>query len=71
MKEEVPADVRGRTEQGIAVAGTATTLAAIDQALDPYDPDRVHGYRLKLSACERILAMLAARPGGQQHRQPQ
>jgi exopolyphosphatase / guanosine-5'-triphosphate,3'-diphosphate pyrophosphatase len=59
---EVPAAVRERTENGIAVAGTATSLAAIDQRLDPYDPERVHGYRISLAACERILAMLAALP---------
>ena len=47
---------------GIAVAGTPTSLAAIDQALDPYDPARVHGYRLSLDAAERILARLAAVP---------
>jgi exopolyphosphatase/guanosine-5'-triphosphate,3'-diphosphate pyrophosphatase len=62
LKEQVPAEVRDPTEHGIAVAGTATTLAAIDQELDPYDPERVHGYRLDLSSCERILAMLAALP---------
>ena len=62
VKEEVPAEVREATEHGIAVAGTATTIAAIDQELDPYDPDRVHGYRLDLASCERILAMLAALP---------
>ncbi len=43
-------------EQGIAVAGTATSLAAIDGA------DEVHGYRLPLATCERIVAMLAAIP---------
>jgi exopolyphosphatase/guanosine-5'-triphosphate,3'-diphosphate pyrophosphatase len=47
-------------EHGIAVAGTATTLAAIDQKLDPYDPEKVHGYRVNLGACERIVAQLAA-----------
>ena len=62
VTEEVPADVREATEHGIAVAGTATTLAAIDQELDPYDADKVHGYRLDLAACERMLAMLAALP---------
>jgi exopolyphosphatase / guanosine-5'-triphosphate,3'-diphosphate pyrophosphatase len=62
VQDEVPAEVRDPTEHGIAVAGTATTLAAIDQELDPYDPDKVHGYRLDLAACERILAMLAALP---------
>jgi exopolyphosphatase/guanosine-5'-triphosphate,3'-diphosphate pyrophosphatase len=58
----VPADLRRSTAAGIAVAGTATSVAAIDQRLDPYDPERVHGYRLQLAACERALAMLAALP---------
>jgi exopolyphosphatase/guanosine-5'-triphosphate,3'-diphosphate pyrophosphatase len=62
LSEEVPADVREATAHGIAVAGTATTLAAIDQELDPYDPDRVHGYRLDLASCERIFARLASLP---------
>ena len=62
VTEEVPAEFREPTEHGIAVAGTATTLAAIDQELDPYDPDRVHGYRLELGACERMLGMLAELP---------
>ena len=39
IEEQVPAD-REETTEGIAVAGTATTLAAIDQELDPYDPRR-------------------------------
>jgi exopolyphosphatase/guanosine-5'-triphosphate,3'-diphosphate pyrophosphatase len=59
---EVPAHVRARATAGIAVAGTPTSLAAIDQRLDPYDPRRVHRYRLSLAACERMLAMLAALP---------
>jgi exopolyphosphatase / guanosine-5'-triphosphate,3'-diphosphate pyrophosphatase len=58
----VPDEVRRRTARGIAVAGTATSVAAIDQELDPYDPERVHGYELGLAACERVLAMLAALP---------
>jgi exopolyphosphatase / guanosine-5'-triphosphate,3'-diphosphate pyrophosphatase len=41
-------------EHAIAVAGTATSLAAIDGAEEP------HGYRLSLAACERITSMLAA-----------
>ncbi len=44
----------------IAVAGTATQLAAISQGLEPYDPDRVHGYVLTASECERLAEMLAA-----------
>ncbi len=55
----VPAEQRGTVVAGVAVAGTATQLAAIDQGLEPYDPERVHGYRLDEGACERILAQLA------------
>jgi exopolyphosphatase / guanosine-5'-triphosphate,3'-diphosphate pyrophosphatase len=60
MEADVPAEVRERVEHGIAVAGTATTLAVIDQELDPYDPEKVHGYRVNRGACERIVAQLAA-----------
>jgi len=49
-------------EEGIAVAGTPTSLAAVDQRLDPYDSDRVHGYRLGLGAIQRMLSELAAKP---------
>jgi len=44
------------SEHAIAVAGTATSLAAIDGA------DEVHGYRLGLASCERIAARLAVMP---------
>jgi len=54
----VPLALRGSVGAGIAVAGTATSLAAIDQELDPYDPERVDGYRLDPESCERMLAML-------------
>jgi exopolyphosphatase/guanosine-5'-triphosphate,3'-diphosphate pyrophosphatase len=46
----------------VAVAGTATSLAAIDQELDPYDPTKVHGYTLSVDACEKLLQRLAALP---------
>jgi exopolyphosphatase/guanosine-5'-triphosphate,3'-diphosphate pyrophosphatase len=45
---------------GIAVAGTATSAAAIEQALDPYDPARVHGYVLSSDAVARLLGRVAA-----------
>jgi len=60
LQGDVPAAVRERVEAGIAVAGTATSLAAIDQELDPYDPERVHGHLLHRATCERIVAQLAA-----------
>jgi exopolyphosphatase/guanosine-5'-triphosphate,3'-diphosphate pyrophosphatase len=62
LTDAVPFALRGSVRTGIAVAGTATSLAAIDQELDPYDPARIDGYELDVEACERMLAMLAARP---------
>jgi exopolyphosphatase / guanosine-5'-triphosphate,3'-diphosphate pyrophosphatase len=59
VEADVPADLRTGVDAGIAVAGTATSLAAIDQELDPYDPERVHGYRLTAASCERLLGRLA------------
>jgi exopolyphosphatase/guanosine-5'-triphosphate,3'-diphosphate pyrophosphatase len=58
----IPPDVRAGAEAAIAVAGTATSAAAIDQQLEPYRVERVQGYRLELGACELILARLAAMP---------
>jgi exopolyphosphatase/guanosine-5'-triphosphate,3'-diphosphate pyrophosphatase len=60
LQTAVPSDVRAGVGDGIAVAGTPTSFAAIDLALDPYDPERVDGHRLTREACERILADLAA-----------
>ena len=60
IEAEVPADVRQMTRAAIAVAGTATSLAAIDQKLEPYDPARVHGYVLSLERAREALEMLAA-----------
>lgn len=57
----VPPDVRGGVATGIAVAGTPTSLAAIDQELEPYDSERVDGYPLTLPTAERILALLAVK----------
>jgi exopolyphosphatase/guanosine-5'-triphosphate,3'-diphosphate pyrophosphatase len=58
--QAVPKATRARVTQGIAVAGTATSCAAILQELDPYDPSRVHGFRLLRAQTEMLLARLAA-----------
>ncbi|HEY7892027.1 MAG TPA: Ppx/GppA phosphatase family protein [Solirubrobacteraceae bacterium] len=57
--EGLPPQERAPVMSGIAVAGTATAAAAIDQELEPYDPARVHGYRLMLATVELLLARLA------------
>jgi len=49
-------------EEGIAVAGTPTSLAAIEMELDPYDPGRVHGHELVRPSIQRLLSRLASSP---------
>jgi exopolyphosphatase/guanosine-5'-triphosphate,3'-diphosphate pyrophosphatase len=51
-----------RPAKGIAVAGTPTSLAAVDLELDPYDPERVHGHVLSLPTIQRLLSRFAATP---------
>ena len=80
--EELASDVRGlidgalegaalaQASFGIGVAGTPTSLAAIDQGLEPYDPRLVHGYRMELEAIQRMLSRLAAVPLSERVRVP-
>jgi exopolyphosphatase/guanosine-5'-triphosphate,3'-diphosphate pyrophosphatase len=56
----VPTAERRRVTSGIAVAGTATSCAAMLQELEPYDAARVHGFRLLRAQAEMLLAKLAA-----------
>jgi exopolyphosphatase/guanosine-5'-triphosphate,3'-diphosphate pyrophosphatase len=70
--ESLATDVRGLIEgalaggveasAGIAVAGTPTSLAAVEMALEPYDPARVHGHPLSLPSIQRMLSQLASTP---------
>jgi exopolyphosphatase/guanosine-5'-triphosphate,3'-diphosphate pyrophosphatase len=70
--EALAADLRGLIEAatveapaasaGIAVAGTPTSLAAIELELDPYDPKRVHDHVLELPSIQRMLSRLASAP---------
>ncbi len=77
--DALAADVRGQiataidgpvpaVEIGIAVAGTPTSLAAIDQRLDPYDPRKVHGYRLPIDVIQQMLSQLASLPLGERRK---
>lgn len=72
--EALAGDVRGliaaaleghdeaRAEVGIAVAGTPTSLAAVELGLEPYDPSRVHGHVLSLETVQRLLSRFASAP---------
>lgn len=66
----VTRDTRSAVRRGIAVAGTATSLAAIAQHLEPYDPEKVHGYHLSRAEAENILQELAAIPLEERRRVP-
>ena len=59
IESGVPAEIRERVRAAIAVAGTATSLAAIDQKLEPYDASKVHGYVLSRERCEELFGELA------------
>lgn len=50
------------TREVVGVAGTVTTLAAIDQGLSVYDSSVVHGSRLSRHVIERIVGELASLP---------
>lgn len=59
LADQVPPAVRAGATAAIGVAGTATSLAAIAQELEPYDPARVHGAVVQLAEAELQLARLA------------
>jgi exopolyphosphatase/guanosine-5'-triphosphate,3'-diphosphate pyrophosphatase len=60
FERELPTEVREDVADAIAVAGTATSVAAIDLDLEPYDPERVHGHRVSRARLEAIRDRLAA-----------
>ncbi|MGH2931180.1 MAG: Ppx/GppA phosphatase family protein, partial [Solirubrobacteraceae bacterium] len=62
MAASIPSAQRNGAQRGIAVAGTPTSLAAIAQALEPYDAARVHGWVLAADECDRILGELSKLP---------
>ncbi len=59
-----------RPDVAVGVGGTATTLVAIDLALDPYDPTRVHGARLTRQKVASMARGLCAMPLALRRRLP-
>ena len=66
----VLAPLRRRRFRFVGVGGTITTAAALAQRLVPYDPDRVHGYRLSAAALRRLTGRLLAVPLVERRRMP-
>jgi exopolyphosphatase/guanosine-5'-triphosphate,3'-diphosphate pyrophosphatase len=62
VEDAAPGRVRESVTRGIAVAGTATQLAAIDLGLAERDRERVHGHVMELASVRRMLDQLASVP---------
>lgn len=62
LAETVPDEARTAVEAAIGVAGTITSLAALDLELAEYDPELVHGHRLSHDAVHAQLMRLAGLP---------
>jgi exopolyphosphatase / guanosine-5'-triphosphate,3'-diphosphate pyrophosphatase len=58
----VPEEVRAKAQAAVAVAGTATSLAAIDLELERYDTTKVEGHVLSRPRLDELLERLAALP---------
>jgi exopolyphosphatase/guanosine-5'-triphosphate,3'-diphosphate pyrophosphatase len=67
LAEPVP-EVRPRS--AIGVAGTITSLAALDLGLDEYDPERVHGHVFSRQSVQRQLGRLAELPVTERRKVP-
>jgi len=68
LAEQVPHEIRRRN--AIGVAGTITSVAALDLGLPEYDPDRVEGHRLSREGVRAQLERLAALPLGERREVP-
>ena len=60
--ERIPDPIRANVSDAVGVAGTITSLAALDLDLREYDRDRVHGHRLSRDALATQLQRLASVP---------
>jgi exopolyphosphatase/guanosine-5'-triphosphate,3'-diphosphate pyrophosphatase len=68
VAREVPGAKEARTLIGLA--GTVTTVAAIELGLAEYDRDRIHHYRLTRPAVEEVFRTLATEPAAQRRHNP-
>ena len=54
----------------VGLAGTITTVAAIEQGLPEYDPERIHHFRLDRAAVEDVFRTLATETAAQRAHNP-
>jgi exopolyphosphatase/guanosine-5'-triphosphate,3'-diphosphate pyrophosphatase len=68
VRRELPDVAEARTWLG--VGGTFCTFAAVDIGLDPYDRERVNGYRLRREAAEDVYRTLVTEPLAERQENP-
>jgi exopolyphosphatase/guanosine-5'-triphosphate,3'-diphosphate pyrophosphatase len=69
---DVPRLVPGATEAAtlVGLAGTITTVAAIELGLPEYDPERIHHFHLSRTAAEDVFRTLATESAEQRAHNP-
>jgi exopolyphosphatase/guanosine-5'-triphosphate,3'-diphosphate pyrophosphatase len=68
VEREVPSTSGARTLVG--VAGTVTTLAAVELGLAAYESDRIHHFRMTRASAEDVFRTLATEPIEQRRHNP-
>ncbi|HZP31623.1 MAG TPA: Ppx/GppA phosphatase family protein [Acidimicrobiia bacterium] len=68
VARELPGVEEARTLVGLA--GTVTTVAAVEQGLPEYDRDRIHHFRLSRAAAEDVFRTLALEPSDVRRHNP-
>jgi exopolyphosphatase / guanosine-5'-triphosphate,3'-diphosphate pyrophosphatase len=68
VDREVPAAAAARTLVGLA--GTVTTMAAVELGLGEYDRDAIHHFRLTRASAEDVFRTLATEPVEQRRHNP-
>jgi exopolyphosphatase / guanosine-5'-triphosphate,3'-diphosphate pyrophosphatase len=58
VKADLP---RGNFSEAVAVAGTPTTLAGLDQKID-FSEEKIHGYKMTAARIDEWIAKLARLP---------
>lgn len=69
---EVPRAIPGALDAVtlVGLAGTVTTVAAVEQGLPEYDPEKIHHFRLTREAAEDVFRTLATESAEQRKHNP-